>query len=319
MSASVLHIPASNWIISRRDDLIWFIGGSLLGYAVLILSAIGFLSPIVLVAWAVMIDGPHVYSTFTRALFDKSERASIGRLWMILFPLCIVCCLVALTAGNWPLWFLIFTWGHFHISKQHMGFVMMYKRKAGERAGMALDKRYSIVSLLLPPAYFLTALFGLHAPLIALLLPAILLSAFYVQCQARSGSLNVPKLALLLAFTSLSWAAHIYAAADPTSPDRILAAIVATNVGHSIQYLKLMWFHNKNRYADQGGLLGTTSRRWLYFFAAAFLLALPANTAQRYDAIAGSFMLGFSLFHYILDGRIWRVRGNVELARALRL
>lgn len=319
MSAAVLNVPSTPWIISRRDDLIWFIGGSLLGYAVLILSATGFLSPIVLVAWAVMIDGPHVYSTFTRALFDKGERASIGRLWMILFPLCALCCLAALTVGNWPLSFLIFTWGHFHISKQHMGFVMMYKRKAGERQGMALDKHYSIVSLLLPPAYFLTALFGLHVPLIAFLIPAIVLTAFYVQRQARSGSLSFPKLTLLAAFTSLSWAAHIYAAADPTSPDRILAAIVATNVGHSIQYLKLMWFHNNNRYAEQGGLLGTTSRRWLYFFAAAFLLALPANTAQRYNAIAASFMLGFSLFHYILDGRIWRVRGDKALASALRL
>ncbi|HEY6215697.1 MAG TPA: hypothetical protein VIW74_03495 [Pyrinomonadaceae bacterium] len=37
------------------------------------------------------------------------------------------------------------------------------------------------------------------------------------------------------------------------------------------------------------------------------------------DNYLSAFMLGFLLFHFVLDSRIWRIRGDQELARALNL
>jgi hypothetical protein len=74
------------WIISGRDDLTWFIGSSLVSYAVLALMAAGFpLTPLYLI-WLVGIDGPHVLATVTRTYFDKRERRRLGPLLWIVIP-----------------------------------------------------------------------------------------------------------------------------------------------------------------------------------------------------------------------------------------
>jgi len=42
----------------------------------------------------------------------------------------------------------------FHVAKQHLGFVMLYKRKTGERSDVMLDKRFIVISLMLPWALY---------------------------------------------------------------------------------------------------------------------------------------------------------------------
>ena len=78
----------SPWIISQREDLIWFIGSALAGYLAVALmwlgNAIGhlnqFLLPIQFV-WFFAIDNPHVVATATRTYFDKEERHKLG--WLL--------------------------------------------------------------------------------------------------------------------------------------------------------------------------------------------------------------------------------------------
>src|SRR5258706_7597662 len=69
------------WIISARDDLVWFIGSVVSSYALLILYVTGIvpLLPMV-VAWAILIDAPHVFGTFSRTYFDRTERQGRARL-----------------------------------------------------------------------------------------------------------------------------------------------------------------------------------------------------------------------------------------------
>ena len=92
------------------------------------------------------------------------------------------------------------------------------------------------------------------------------------------------------------------------------------NVGHSFQYLRLIYFHNHNRYADHSGLLGWVNRKAIYFIAAVIVLALPNFISLQLNTFyLSAFVVGMLLFHFVVDARIWRVRGDKELAQALRL
>jgi hypothetical protein len=211
---------------------------------------------------------------------------------------------------------------HYHISKQHMGFVMIYKRKDCERDDYKLDKYFSLVSLILPFLFYLSAIAtGTRALLPVFLIPAVCFSLWYVWHQAQRGWANKPKLLLLAAFIPLQWVAWSFAALEPSSISRLVSAAVATNVGHSFQYLRLMYFHNHNRYAESGGLLEAISRKWIYFLGTAIALASPVNLLLPYltPPVIGSAAVGFLFFHFVVDSKIWRVRGNPDLAAALHL
>src|SRR5262245_13888874 len=64
----------TNWIISKRSDLLWFIGGALAGYAMFYLHA-GLQLDMVTVwfLWVVFLDSPHFFGTYVRTYFDKEE------------------------------------------------------------------------------------------------------------------------------------------------------------------------------------------------------------------------------------------------------
>src|SRR5712691_10385419 len=69
------------WIISAREDLVWFIGSVASSYALLVLYTSGVLPLIPMVAaWAILIDAPHVFGTFSRTYFDRSEWKTRKRL-----------------------------------------------------------------------------------------------------------------------------------------------------------------------------------------------------------------------------------------------
>src|SRR5439155_17497523 len=71
------------WIINAREDLVWFIGSVMSSYALLILYVAGVLPLIPMVAgWAILIDAPHVFGTFSRTYFDASEWKTRKRLML---------------------------------------------------------------------------------------------------------------------------------------------------------------------------------------------------------------------------------------------
>src|SRR5215471_3199399 len=159
VSTQTLSFPAlrtRNWIISGREDLTWFIGSSLISYAVLLLMAAGFpITPLTFI-WLIGIDGPHVVATITRTYFDKQERHRLGSLlWVVLPAMTMGPMMVAVGAESLFYVFAI-AWLHYHIAKQHFGFVMLYKYKAGERdrVDYLLDRWFLLASLMLPFARF---------------------------------------------------------------------------------------------------------------------------------------------------------------------
>jgi len=124
MSFFTLSIPLTrvrcNWIIDRKNDLIWYIGSALAGwlYVGIILYAIHAmqnpltdalgtlrlggveipltLKLLVVWSWAFLIDAPHVWATLARTYFDPDEwqvrRRELMRSWgwFLLGPIAII-------------------------------------------------------------------------------------------------------------------------------------------------------------------------------------------------------------------------------------
>ena len=342
MSSQPIAVPSpltANWIISGRQDLIWFIGPALVSYAVLAMMAAGFpLTPLYLI-WLLGIDGPHVLATVTRTYFDPSERKRLGQwLWVVVPATLLGPILVA--AGAEPFFYIFaISWLHYHIAKQHFGFVMLYKHKARERGrtDLLLDRWFLLASLMLPFGRFavrnffavLPTLPAVHRVEDVLLAAYSLLASTYLVRQFhkwRNGEpLNSPKLLLFTAVVPLQWIAFSHATANPI--DGLMRAGIVLGLFHSFQYHRLMWFHNRNRYADPetetgSGLAGILARRVIYYFGAAVLLHLVLAVAPaRFmpNPFVKAAVWGLPFTHYILDSKIWRVRGNKDLAAALHL
>jgi hypothetical protein len=343
MSAQVVELAAprltrANWIISGKQDLIWFIGSSLVGYLALLLMVAGFpITPLFLV-WLIGIDGPHVLATVTRTYLDKTERKKLGLLLLVIIPAALIGP-VAVSLGYESLFYLFaVTWLHFHIAKQHFGFVMLYKHKNRERdrVDYHLDRWFLLASLMLPYIRFVVSTADLLKPVSAaqtasdvLLAGYVVLTVVFIARQVqkvRQGiPVNTPKLLLFGAVVPLQWLAFGYAA--KFGFQGIVRAGIVAGLFHSFQYHRLMWFHNNNRYSepqsqDRFGLAATLARRFAYYALAAIALNLLLNVLPTVifpTTALKAAVWGLAFTHYMLDARIWRVRGDRELAAALRL
>src|SRR2546421_11376827 len=72
---------APAWIISRRGDLAWLIGGAVVAYAMLAAHLVlGVPAVTIYMVWVLAIDGPHVFATVSRTYLDTRERAARARL-----------------------------------------------------------------------------------------------------------------------------------------------------------------------------------------------------------------------------------------------
>ena len=330
------RFSGTRWIISRRDDLIWFVGTALVGYLALVLMSAGVSLTLLTAIWLLGIDGPHVTGTVTRTYFDRQERRRLGWLLWALVPLLFIGP-VAVYRGQSALFFLFAVcWQHYHITKQHVGFVMLWKAKNRERDAteMRLDRWFVLASGVIPLALFVlktrlapgTLASTLTMAAIALFAVFTAIFAAFQFRKWRAGKpMNLPKLLLLAALVPLQWLAFGYAARF--GPDGIVRAGMALGLFHSLQYHRLMWFHNKNRYQTpdaraKHGLAAVLAQKFGYYFAAAVGLYLLADilpqTLYPTEWLAAS-LWGIAFMHYLLDSKIWRVRGDKELAAALHL
>src|SRR5689334_22489156 len=94
MSAEIVtgSSTSPNWIISKRDDLFWFIGSTLTGYlavALIVTAPDRTAAPLAFV-WGVLIAGPHFFATATRTYFDSQQRRMLSCVLWAIIPLSIV-------------------------------------------------------------------------------------------------------------------------------------------------------------------------------------------------------------------------------------
>lgn len=157
---------STNWIINRKMDLTWFIGGALGGYALFFMHAgLGWDMVGIWFLWVVFLDSPHFFGTISRTYLDKQEFHARKKLltwsllWFLAGPAMLLLGygLYKVGAGSYDVpWkvFLIFfgLWAYWHVVRQHYGFLRLYQKKNGDNnpVDWRLDSTLLYTGLLLP-------------------------------------------------------------------------------------------------------------------------------------------------------------------------
>jgi hypothetical protein len=337
------------WIIGARDDLVWFIGSVASSYALFALY-VGGVVPLVpmVAAWAILIDAPHVFGTFSRTYFDREERRARGRLlWGSLLFFAIGPLMVVAGLGL-VFFFLAALWAYYHLVKQHYGFMVLYKKKNADLAPTdnALDRLFILLALTYPFVAFVArdpeALARVPAQLAAGInyLETILFTATaaaallwllrQLQRALRRQTLDVPKYLLLAACVPMHWLVLL-----TPMPHKPIAIVAILTIYHNLQYHRLIWFHNR-KYASGGeartrhGAAELISRRLVYYIAFGVLFGLWYQVPRQYISqasgrgaqltqLVAAFFWGYAFIHYYLDSKIWRVRRDPSVGKALRM
>src|ERR1044072_192256 len=264
-SAQIVAKPVTSaislrWIIGARDDLVWFIGSVVSSYLLLFLYVSGLVPLVPMVAlWAILIDAPHVFGTFSRTYFDRSERQNRARLlWGSLLFFAVGPVMVYAGAG-FLFFFIAALWAYYHLVKQHYGFMVLYKKKNDDLAPVdsALARLLLLFAFNYPFVAFIASDPEARARVPALLhagvntLAAILLAVTVVLGVAWLGRqiqravigepLNVPKYLLLVVAIPLHWIVLL-----TPMPHKPIAIVAILTVSHNFQYHRLIWFHNQN-------------------------------------------------------------------------
>ena len=343
-----------SWIVSARADLLWFtVGGAAFAYLFWALWRFTHVPLILLVAiWAVVFDETHGFATISRTYLDAEERQRRGRwLWgSLAFFFALGPIVFLFHLGDW-LELATVVWGYYHVFKQHYGFMMMYKKKNRDFApeDMKLDKIFFAVAFYYP---FLT--YPLHSKEAAAILP------FPIPARLASGYENVLLFVLILVTLAylvrqaqkwrqgleINWPKQLlFASAIPVNyllfrcAMPLLGVYAALTIYHNVQYHRLVWFYNQNKYGhDFGGprkygLATLVNARWLTYVAAAALYAMVFDVVPRFVLRDGVglmnvgmrnhlifyFFAAPGLLHYWVDGHIWKVRSDPALRTYLHL
>jgi hypothetical protein len=373
ISQSTTNAISLRWIISARDDLVWLIGSVASSYLLLILYVKGVIPLIPMVAlWAVLIDAPHVFGTFSRTYFDRTERQSRTRLlWGSLLFFAIGPVMVLAGLGL-VFFFLAALWAYYHLVKQHYGFMVLYKKKNNDLAALdnALDRLLLLFAFNYPFVAFIArdaeAMTRVPAPLQSWvgILEAILLAGTIglfivwlgrqIQRAIAGVPLNVPKYLLLAAAIPMHWIVLL-----TPMPHKPIAIVAILTIYHNLQYHRLIWFHNKKYTRSPGGCAGGLhassksvasadlrgkygaaefiSRRLLYYIAFGVLFGLiyqgprqwlgyttlnsdgAGRTQTLLTQLGISFLWGYAFIHYYLDSKIWRIRRDPSVGKALNM
>jgi hypothetical protein len=348
------------WIISGRDDLIWFIGSVVTSYALLAVYVTGILPLIPMAAlWAIFIDAPHVFGTFSRTYLDRTERQSRGRLlWGSLLFFAVGPLMVSIGAG-FLFFFVAALWAYYHLVKQHYGFMVLYKKKNNDLARIdnALDRLLLLFAFNYPFVAFIAqdpeAMARVPAPLrggvngvaLLLLVGTIVLAVIWLARQIQRAvvgePLNVPKYLLLAAAIPMHWIVLL-----TPMPHKPIAIVAILTIYHNFQYHRLIWFHNKKyksaRDAEASrskyGAAELISRRLLFYVGFGVLFGLIYQGPRQFlgylsykngaasisdvsfaTQLAISFLWGYAFIHYYLDSKIWRVRRDPSVGKALNM
>jgi hypothetical protein len=337
------------WIISAREDLVWFVGSVATSYALYALY-VGGLVPLVpmVAAWAILVDAPHVFGTFSRTYFDREERAARGRLLWYSLLFFAVGPLAVLAGLGLVFFFLAALWAYYHLVKQHYGFMVLYKKKNADldRADNFLDRAFLLLAFTYPFVAFVerdtealarvpAALHGALGALERVLLAATMVAgAAWLARQAqrfwKGRPLNLPKYLLLAAAVPMHWVVLL-----TPMPHQPIAVVALLTIYHNFQYHRLIWFHNQKYRRDEGcrerhGAAEFISRRALYYVLAGVAFGVwyqvprqlvnhAADPEAFLTQMSSGFLWGYAFIHYYLDSKIWRVRRDPSVGRALNM
>jgi len=356
-SAEIITKPVASaislrWIISARDDVIWFIGSVVSSYALLLLYVSGTLPLVPMVAlWAILIDAPHVFGTFSRTYFDRTERKNRARLLWGSLLFFAIGPLMVLAGAGFVFLFVAALWAYYHLVKQHYGFMVLYKKKNGDLARIDnfLDRGLLLFAFNYPFVEFIArdpdamarvpALLrgGVSGFAKLLLVGTILFFVVWLGRQVQRAfscePLNAPKYLLLAAAIPMHWIVLL-----TPMPHKPIAIVAILTIYHNLQYHRLIWFHNqKYKSREKYGAAELISRRVIYYIAFGVLFGVIYQGPRQILGYLGlqsvaaggelpfvvqlgiSFLWGYAFIHYYLDSKIWRVRRDPSVGEALKM
>jgi hypothetical protein len=354
------ELVSRGWLINQKDDLIWFIGSVVVSYAFLaanlMLVKLGISVMLVVWIWALGFDGPHVFGTISRTYADTEERRKRAKLFygsflLFLFgpSMLLLDWLLKTNIFGPAFFFFASMWAYYHLVKQHYGFMILYKKKNNDLAEIdnLIDRAFILIGMTYPFVHFLTHSYAAKERIEAMgvagdsgpawwvetfVFSAFLISlALFVGRQAqrlyKREPINAPKLLLLAACLPMHWI--VLRLLEPVQPAAAgaLAAVATLTIYHNIQYHRIIWFHNRNKYSREGGArFGAASiiskNVWTYIgFALLFGAAyhIPHYTVVQPDSFWMAFIWGGAFIHYYLDSKIWRVRRDTQLNKNLHM
>jgi hypothetical protein len=362
------------WIVNAPIDIAWFILPVLTGYLCLYVNvAFGVSSFLIWWFWQVAVNGPHFYATISRTYLDREEWRHrrgllIGSLlWFTVGPLAIWVSIQTRSMAPFiAFWVFQVVWAYCHVVRQHYGFMALYQKLNGEPEGAANKPDYWIFHvLMLGPvvAWFLRypdfrsllgwttlpsagerVVLGAMFPLIAG--GIVLYAAKEFLRFWRTGRFNLPKSALLVAYVPF----HLLLLLHPTFTGAydILLFNAAVTFPHNLQYVAIVWFHNRNRYrvAERARDYGVASpangslARFAFLGIAFSIVVLytrfyfegqpvpfalgryaaatsPLGGMFRVSDLVAAAWIGLVFHHQYLDQRIWKISCDRTLNRDL--
>src|SRR5215212_2435546 len=339
----------SRWLFSPRVDVCVFGGSALVSLLLLWVGARAGVLESESPDWAwvpavLLVDVAHVYATAFRVYFDEEELRRRLSLYA-LAPLIAFALSVALYSESEALfWRALAYLAVFHFVRQQYGWVALYRGRAGERgrAGWCVDAAAVYMATLYPLAYWhahLPRRFWWFLPGDFAGVPAWVESAAYPLYCLALGAYAVrsahawlvlgrgnPGKDLVVLTTAVCWYAGIVAY------DSDYAFTVTNVLLHGVPYVALVWFYARARSAQTGKVYRVLAR-WPVFLATLWVLAYAEELLwdrgvwhERAWLFGGGWDLdSFKVFlvpllalpqatHYILDGFVWRRRGNPHLS-----
>ncbi len=179
----------------------------------------------------------------------------------------------------------------------------------------------------------------------------VLWLARQLQRSVLRQTLDVPKYLLLAAAIPMHWIVLL-----TPMPNKPIAIVAILTIYHNLQYHRLIWFHNQ-KYSGTGvppvdhaqdahatlrakyGPAELISRRLLYYIAFGILFGLlyqgprqilgylglksshgvPTGELSIPIQLGVAFLWGYAFIHYYLDSKIWRVRRDPSVGKALNM
>src|SRR4029078_3501052 len=172
---------------------------------------------------AILIDAPHVFGTFSRTYFDKSEWKTRKRLMLGSLLFFVIGPTLVLLGAGFTFFFVAALWAYYHLVKQHYGFMVLYKKKNNDLAAIdnALDRLLLLFSFNYPFVAFIASdpeamkrvpaalQSGVNGLAVVLLAATIVLALVWLGRQIQrliaGEPLDVPKYLLLAAAIPMHW------------------------------------------------------------------------------------------------------------------
>ena len=323
------------WIVSRKTDLLLFIGTPWLilpvTWAILQGVTISVFTTVVMALGAQGHHLPGILRAYgDRHLFERFR-------WRFIFAPVIFVTLSAACfyAGVSALEMPTFVWAIWHAAMQTFGFARIYHGKAAlptsstaARVEKLLCVSWFGAVLLLSPLRLHYLLYlanrsgiplpthgALDAARTCVALGLVALTALFawhtVHAWRRGHGFSGPKLLVLVSSIGFWWGINLLV-------QHPLLGLPLFEIFHDIQYTGLIWFFNRRRAADaaplwrplrwlaQRGVLGVLL--YIALICAYGALRNPWSTSQTLGQLALHFFIMSQLLHFYFDGFIWKMQ-----------